>query len=289
MHVALGSISAMSNNSNHLLLNYHDAVLYPSDLSILESPTAWLNDACIQFVLTRLSHQTNDSNQQQQRVRAANVQFHFVDPSVLSFLMHQWDPEDDGGNPVDMLGLKDWNTSRTQQSIVSDSQQRKRRTKLVFFPINDNYTSQSWHKPGGGTHWTLLLLWLPLGVATDDSAISSSSAFYHFDSSPSSDNRKAALALARKLGCTTTTPQIYECRVPRQTNGYDCGLHMLGTVKALADCLLRNDTGSSVDNNEPPTPELLEGIVRHHVATSPNFCCQLRQDIVRDIRALIDS
>lgn len=29
------------------LLNYHDAVVRASDLALLDSPTAWLNDACI--------------------------------------------------------------------------------------------------------------------------------------------------------------------------------------------------------------------------------------------------
>ena len=41
--------------SKHLL-NYHDAVVYPSDLALLNSPTAWLNDACINFQMTRLQH-----------------------------------------------------------------------------------------------------------------------------------------------------------------------------------------------------------------------------------------
>lgn len=47
----------MSNNDdkNHIhLLNYHDAVIYPSDLALLDSPTAWLNDACINFQMARL-------------------------------------------------------------------------------------------------------------------------------------------------------------------------------------------------------------------------------------------
>jgi Ulp1 family protease len=49
--------------SEKLLLNYHDAVIYSSDLSILESPNAWLNDACINFQMTCLQHrkQSNDS------------------------------------------------------------------------------------------------------------------------------------------------------------------------------------------------------------------------------------
>ena len=44
----------MTTNANNLLLNYHDAVIYKSDIALLDSPTAWLNDACINFQLKRL-------------------------------------------------------------------------------------------------------------------------------------------------------------------------------------------------------------------------------------------
>ena len=43
------------------LLNYHDVVVYPSDLALLESPTAWLNDTCIHFQLTRLQRTPHGS------------------------------------------------------------------------------------------------------------------------------------------------------------------------------------------------------------------------------------
>ena len=45
--------------SNHLL-NYHDAIIYPSDIALLDSPTDWLNDAVINFQMTRLQHTQND-------------------------------------------------------------------------------------------------------------------------------------------------------------------------------------------------------------------------------------
>jgi hypothetical protein len=40
----------------HHLFNYHDAVIYPSDLGIIDSPSAWLNDALIHFQMTRLQY-----------------------------------------------------------------------------------------------------------------------------------------------------------------------------------------------------------------------------------------
>ena len=57
----------MSNNNNsssheqeQQLLNYHDAVIYPSDLALLDSPTAWLNDACINFQMAYLQQNQKD-------------------------------------------------------------------------------------------------------------------------------------------------------------------------------------------------------------------------------------
>ena len=44
------------DGDDHYLFNYHDAVIYPSDVSLLDSPTAWLNDAIINFQFTRLQH-----------------------------------------------------------------------------------------------------------------------------------------------------------------------------------------------------------------------------------------
>jgi hypothetical protein len=46
--------------TDKLLFNYHDAVIYASDLSILDCPTAWLNDACIHFQMTRLQHKRQE-------------------------------------------------------------------------------------------------------------------------------------------------------------------------------------------------------------------------------------
>ena len=45
--------------ANHLL-NHHDAIIYPSDIALLDSPTDWLNDAVINFQMTRLQHPQNE-------------------------------------------------------------------------------------------------------------------------------------------------------------------------------------------------------------------------------------
>lgn len=58
---------------NSLLINYHDAVIYPSDLSLLDSSTAWLNDACVHFQMTRLQHRHRQSDDVQTKEDAMTL------------------------------------------------------------------------------------------------------------------------------------------------------------------------------------------------------------------------
>ena len=131
-----------------LVLNYHDAVLYGSDVALLESSTAWLNDACVHFFLTFLQQ------------RYAQVQF--FDPSVITFLMHQCDQED----------------------LVEFSQGIDKSRSPLVIPINDAHASSAWKTPGGGAHWSLLVLQGEHGS--------------HFDS-VEGNNRGVAQAVARKF------------------------------------------------------------------------------------------
>ena len=68
--------------SDHLL-NYHDAIIYPSDLALLDSPSDWLNDAVINFQMTRL-HERRKSGQKRHRddgeVVVNQLEDHFLDP-----------------------------------------------------------------------------------------------------------------------------------------------------------------------------------------------------------------
>jgi hypothetical protein len=71
----------MTTTNHHLLLNYHDAVIYPSDLEILDSPTAWLNDAIIHFQLTRLQHrQTTELENREDGSTSTSSENLFIDP-----------------------------------------------------------------------------------------------------------------------------------------------------------------------------------------------------------------
>jgi hypothetical protein len=104
------------------VLNYHDAILYPSDISLLRCDHEWLNDACIHFYLTVLQ-------QQHPKVK-------FMDPSVVTFLMHQCDPEE----LIDFT--KTFDTNYT----------------MFVIPINDCHgNSAAWRNVGSGSHWSLLI------------------------------------------------------------------------------------------------------------------------------------
>ena len=85
----------LTKMSNKLLINYHDAVIYSSDLALLDNPTAWLNDACIHFWLTHLQKQQPQHRKQERRrwrgernlnepveVKTEQLQDLFLDPYV---------------------------------------------------------------------------------------------------------------------------------------------------------------------------------------------------------------
>jgi Ulp1 family protease len=257
-------LATMSNRTNkNLILNYHDAVIYQSDLDILKSSSAWLNDACVNFYFTRL----------QVSIRSNNTSFKFMDPSVLSFFMHQWDEEEDRDD--DVLGL------------LMTGQNNKR---LYFLPINDNYVSQRWTTPGGGCHWSLMLM-IVTYMSDDDGP--PSIGFWHFDSSEGSGNIRAATSVAQKIqrvimnhsvnttnnNSQQTALPVRQCSVSQQQNGYDCGLHALATAEAIANaCCATEDM--TLDTTALVT------IVKRSVATSPSYFRTMRQRMVKDIEVL---
>lgn len=252
---------------SELILNYHDSCVYGSDLAILQSPEAWLNDNCINFYLKRLSQ---NFDRQEKNMK-------FMDPSVLSFFMHQWDEEEDGDE--DILGLKNIPNEKI----------------LVFLPINDNYVSKRWTAPGGGSHWSMLVLVLSTSTAYKSS-------FYHLDSS-SGSNQKAATAVAEKIyrvlgKWKKERPDdsyndivldekciVRECEVPQQRNAYDCGIHALAAAEALALAFSVEDINDSTLLRK----EHLEEIVKNSQAYPPSFCSKMRKHIAQDIKSLADS
>mmetsp|Transcript_5689 Transcript_5689/g.11937 ORF Transcript_5689/g.11937 Transcript_5689/m.11937 type:complete len:227 (+) Transcript_5689:61-741(+) len=178
------------------ILNYNDAVIYQRDISLLENED-WINDACINFQLRRLqSIWGGDSGP-----------FLFLDPSVVSFLMHQCDDDEEFDEVLSAQRLDD----------------RKR----IFVPVNDNNAASL--GCGSGSHWSLLVVMIDKNMSL------------HFDSAGGS-NEIAAKAVAKKLSyamfpdrrCAPIDVEIKSCSSPQQENSYDCGLYMLAASEAIA-------------------------------------------------------
>lgn len=228
---------AASFGNNKLILNYHDAVIYGSDLALLDSPTAWLNDACIHFQMTRLQQQQSSNSTL------------FFDPSVISFLMHQCTDEED---------IHDFKEGYNNFVNI----------KKMFVPINNDHAT-SHQRPGGGTHWSLLVVVL-LEVRQDQRM------YWHFDSIRG-NNFNAARAVANKFenvfGNSTAAEEVLECQTPQQENGYDCGIHVLAAAEAL--CLVKSQDVVSH-----------EAALQEWVSKRESFAIESRKSIASDIRKL---
>ncbi|XP_041781416.1 sentrin-specific protease 8 [Anopheles merus] len=96
---------------------------------------------------------------------------------------------------------------------------RAQQRAFVFFALNDNQAADR----AGGSHWSLLVFSRP------------EQAFYHFDSSRNANAeyaRQLVAVLKRALHCPDALLRTGDCL--QQSNGYDCGVHVLCTVDAVA-------------------------------------------------------
>lgn len=166
-----------NHNSNPLILSYNGTCcIYQSDLQLLESDSEWLNDSCINFQMTRLSERTveaattittavvavaddaetaskNDNGANSTGSSSSNndsndpIRIVFMDPSIVSFFMHQISIDDDEDRD-EILGLYNntWelNTqyTQTQKKLKSSSQQSGSKMVAMMIPINDNHTDR---------------------------------------------------------------------------------------------------------------------------------------------------
>jgi Ulp1 family protease len=274
-------------NDDTLLVNYNDACIYQRDLRLLESPSGWLNDSCIFYYTQRLM----DSNAHFDK--ASDV---ILDPSVLSFLVHQCG---------DLQDLEEF----------AESRQYWKGTRRVFMPINDNMGQANWTTPGMGAHWSLLLVIISVNEAAgqDTSTMSESSRsfqYLHFDSIAASPNIQAANVVARQWYKTTSTEalnanikdirqrvEIESCRTPMQSNGYDCGLHVLTAIRELlfTQEVVSSENSDTITTTAPPCSSSSTGGVRriceeHLRATlgaklkqDPQYMRKLRQEIIEDV------
>jgi sentrin-specific protease 8 len=88
---------------------------------------------------------------------------------------------------------------------------------LVFIPVNNNSGNQI-----GGTHWSLLVYQRDINT------------FYSADSMHPTNiqcAKRYQIALEKSLGVIQSNFEILQ--VPRQANGYDCGIHVLINTERL--------------------------------------------------------
>lgn len=95
------------------------------------------------------------------------------------------------------------------------------RKKFVFFALNDNDSPDT----AGGSHWSLLVYSKP------------ESCFYHLDSS-SGSNHNVAWEFASHLityFSRTGSVNFVDKECLQQSNGYDCGIHVICNTERLAE------------------------------------------------------
>ena len=163
--------------------------------------------------------------------------------------------------------------------------------KRIFVPISDqfNRSRDDFARPGGGSHWSLLLRTISRNTREDVESTSNptiqSSTFYHFDSS-CGYNASAALVVSRKLikvlhinsPMETAAANVHECKSPQQGNGYDCGVYLLGFAETLSSLQI----DSPIDKRKKEYEETLCAKV-----DGAGFASQLRKRIVNVIHELI--
>ena len=253
-----------SNNSNKLLINYHDVCIYQSDLNILTSPTSWLNDTCINFHMNRISNETynvdqsnllmnisgnnkldmmvKDQNDEQPKTKYIFPSVIYVDPLIVSFFMHQLSIEEDMD---ELLGLyQSWDSKPDDDSLLPGTASYS----VLMFPINDSHGGSytTFQSIGGGNHWSLLVVVTTQLDAQQSSVLDHPETYYfHLDSCKGYNLTIASTVSQRinlifNLGQNNTKSaksdinNVIECDIPQQQNGHDCGICVLAAIESLS-------------------------------------------------------
>lgn len=205
-----------------VILSYHNSLLHAADVQLLRGPF-WLNDQIISFYLEYLEHE---------RYAAHRDRLLFVSPEVTQCM--KLVPAEEIGIFLEPLG------AATKQ--------------FIFFPINDHQLDSA-----GGSHWSLLVFSRP------------DRQFYTIDSF-SECNRSATRGfvghVGQALGALHPAEQmrnspgteIVTLRCAQQTNGYDCGLHVLWNVNAVAKYAAEMGTLQGVDSDAAASRLALAGV-----------------------------
>jgi len=157
---------------------------------------------------TGSSSSNNDSNDP--------IRIVFMDPSIVSFFMHQISIDDDEDRD-EILGLYNntWelNTqyTQTQKKLKSSSQQSGSKMVAMMIPINDNHAGSSWafQTAGAGNHWSLLVVLIYIEDLVEHNTTTSTSIpsprrrrpnyarYFHFDSCHGCNSSAAKIVATR--------------------------------------------------------------------------------------------
>ena len=313
-----------------LIINYHDAVIYGSDLKLLKNRTEWLNDSCIHFFFVLLQQRHREQEQEREREQketsslSSSSSFLFMDPSVVSYWMHQCTDQDD---IEDFVNNTNFPKSKGRNGNGGGG------GGVIFIAVNDDMalSSNGWQIPNSGSHWSLLLIIVGCGEDNknnnnnnnndddeDDSEVSHirSFCFLHFDSIRNSRNIRAANDIAKKImlhvysddnnkrkrdsdsdSSNNDKPKVIQVETPQQLNGYDCGVHVLGAAKILSSSstttslmIYSNNDNNNSDSIDSVRLNSLEESLQQGVGNNSfEFCSKLRDEISSEILLLSSS
>jgi len=233
-----------------------------------------------------------------------------MDPSVVSFWMHQCTDQDDIEEFVK-------NTDFPSKDGTSNKS-----GGVIFVAVNDTMSnsSNSWQIPNSGSHWSLLLIVVGCDKnyynnnheeeeEEDDSDSEDDGddpevtlRFWHFDSQ-NSGNIRAAQDIAERMRLhaypgkkddennrkgNSDTMKVIQAKTPQQLNGYDCGVHVLGAAKIFSSTIPKMINNDISDKKSGKFRlDSLEEILRKEVEKCPlNFCSKLRNEISSEILRL---
>jgi sentrin-specific protease 8 len=258
------------DDDDELLVNFHDALIYRRDLRILQSPTRWLNSDLIHFHLQCLQHAVGQQHYISHHQTLELDKVMLMDPSVTSFLVHQCNDEDE---------IQEFRTSYNNFDGI----------RWIYLPINDTMmvTGNSDWWTSQGSHWSLLRIHLP--AAADHTGTSSGQevgSAEHYNSMRGT-NQPAAISVYEKMQrCLVVQKRRFEPRlramenVPQQSNGYDCGLHVLWMIEQLLQ--LTTDFYNN-DNTTCSIEDRMTKVFTEH----PTVCADLRRRMAQTVEQMM--
>lgn len=129
--------------------------------------------------------------------------------------------------------------SKEEMSIFLEPLNAKEKS-FILLPLNDN--NEVW---AGGNHWSLLAFSRP------------ECTFYYYDSM-NGDSLKSLVPFVRKIAQAIGCPEFdyIKGHSVRQSNSYDCGIHVLCTIDRLSERALQFDALDDRDDDEDDRREL---------------------------------